>query len=175
MIHMWQLIRADFLAEYDESGYQGRFRKTFHAMTSPGFQAIFLYRISHQLGKLRIPMIGMMLQRIAEVWTGISISPKASIGPGLIIYHFGGVIINGNAEIGRDCRIHHEVTIGNRQPGGPSPKLGDRVMIGAGAKLLGDITIGNDAEIGANAVVLNSVPEKAIAVGVPARVVRTKE
>jgi serine O-acetyltransferase len=112
-----------------------------------------------------------VLQRLTEVWTGVSIPPAASIGPGLLILHFGGIVINGEAVIGSDCTLHHGVTIGNRTPGGRSPRLGDRVLVGAGAKLLGDIGVGDGAAIGANAVVLQDVPAGATAVGIPARVV----
>ena len=83
-------------------------------------------------------------------------------------------MINSQAIIGTECTLHHGVTIGNRHSGGPSPVLGDRVTIGAGAKVLGGIQIGNDVEIGANAVVLEDLPDSAVAVGVPACVVRVK-
>ena len=174
-MNTWKTIQEDFDQEYQHSTYQGRWRQVLHTLTAPGFQGILAYRISHGLLKHRIPFLGVILQRLAEVWTGISISPATKIGAGLVIYHFGGIIINSQAVLGRHCRLHHDVTIGNRVPGGPSPKIGDRVMIGAGARILGGITIGDDVEIGANAVVLEDVPAGAVAVGVPAKVVRVKE
>ncbi|MBI4387757.1 MAG: hypothetical protein HY582_01775 [Candidatus Omnitrophica bacterium] len=124
--------------------------------------------------KHRIPLLGVIIQRLVEVWTGVSIPPAAKIGPGLLIHHFGGIVINGEAVIGSHCDLHHGVTVGNRNSGGPSPKIGDHVMIGAGAKVLGGIKIGNNAEIGANAVVLEDVPDGGVVVGVPARVARIK-
>lgn len=174
-MNLWETIQEDFNQEYQASTYRGHERKIFHALTAPGFQGIMGYRLTHWLAKHRIPLIGIIIQRLVEVWTGISISPLTEIGPGLVIYHFGGVIINSQAVLGKHCKLHHDVTLGNRMPGGPSPKIGDRVMIGVGARVLGGITIGNDAEIGANAVVLESVPDGGIAVGVPAKVVRIKE
>jgi serine O-acetyltransferase len=170
----WETVKTDYQREYQCSTYDGHGRKVFHTVTSPGFQAVFIFRVTHWLYENSIPVIGMILQRFIEIWAGISISPKAKIGPGLVIYHFGGIVINGNAVLGRDCELHHHVTIGNRVPGGPSPELGDRVKVGTGAVIIGGIKIGDEAEIGANAVVLESVPNGAVAVGIPAKVVRQK-
>lgn len=170
----WHCIREDFRQEVRHSGYKGGFRQAFHALTGPGFQAVFLYRLTHGLYRHKIPVIGMILQRFCELWSGVSISPKAKIGPGLVLFHFGGIFINGAVVMGEHCCLHHDVTIGNKKPGGPCPKIGDRVMIGAGARLIGGLTVGSDVEIGANAVVLGDLPERAVAVGIPARVVRTK-
>jgi serine O-acetyltransferase len=171
---MFNTIREDFSQECRCSTYAGGFRKAFHALTAPGFQAVFLFRLSHALAKLRIPLIPVALQRLNELWTGVSISPQTRIGPGLVIYHFGGIVINSKAVLGSHCELHHHVTIGNRKPGGASPVIGDRVAVGTGAVLIGDITVGDDAQIGANAVVLESVPAGGVAVGVPAKVVRVK-
>ena len=167
-------LRRDFRRAYEKSGYEGDLRKKFHTLSSPGFQAVLGYRISRWLMERRIPMLGAVIQRMVEVWTGIPIPSEAKIGPGLLILHFGGIVINGNAQIGSDCTLHHGVTIGNRRSGGPSPKLGDRVFIGAGAKVLGALTVGDDVQIGANAGVLDSVRDGAVAVGIPAKVVRMK-
>lgn len=172
---MFDMIKEDFSEECRLSTYAGNFRKVFHALTAPGFQAVFLFRVSHALAAWRIPLLPVILQRLNELWTGVSISPQTRIGPGLVIYHFGGIVINSKAVLGSHCQLHHHVTIGNRKPGGASPKIGDRVVIGTGAVLIGDITIGDDAEIGANAVVLESVAAGGVAVGVPAKVVRTKK
>ena len=171
---MSSAIHQDFERVYAQTSYQGHFRKVLHVVTAPGFQAILGYRITRWLMEHRVPLIGLLTQRLVEVWTGISIPPAAQIGPGLLIHHFGGIIINGEAVIGSHCDLHHGVTVGNQNSGGPSPKIGDHVMIGAGAKVLGGITIGNDVEIGANAVVLQDVPDGGVAVGVPAKVVRLK-
>jgi len=127
------------------------------------------------LFKHRIPLIGAVIRRLSEIWSGISIPPDANIGPGLLIYHFGGIMINSRAVLGSNCTLHHGVTIGNRQTNGGSPVIGDRVMIGAGAKVIGELTIGNDADIGANAVVTSSMPDCAVIVGIPARIARIKQ
>ena len=170
----WPNLREDYRRACEQTSYRGRLRKWLHVLSSPGFEAVCGYRMTRWLLQRRVPVLGALIQRLVEVWTGISIPPAAMIGPGLLIHHFGGIIINGEAAIGRGCTLHHNVTIGNRVPGGPSPTLGDRVMVGAGAVVLGGITIGNDAEIGANAVVLTSLPQAAVAVGVPAKIVRVK-
>ncbi|HTL48442.1 MAG TPA: serine O-acetyltransferase [Verrucomicrobiae bacterium] len=171
---MFEYLRQDYQRAYNQCGYGGKARRTLHTCTSAGFQAVAAYRASRWLMQKKIPLLGMVIQRVAEVWTGISIPPEASIGPGLLILHFGAIVIHGGAVIGSDFTLHHEVTIGNRVSGGRAPRIGDRVMVGVGAKVLGDITIGHDVQIGANAVVLDDVPDHAVAVGIPARVVRSK-
>jgi serine O-acetyltransferase len=169
---MWPNVTRDYQRAVRQSTYRGAWRGAFHTLTSPGFQAVWSYRMTRWLWRRRIPILGALLQRFTEVWTGVSIPPEASIGPGLLILHFGGIVINNAAVIGEDCTLHHGVTIGNRVSGGPSPRLGDRVMVGAGAKILGGITIGDGAKIGANAVVLDDVPAGATAVGIPAHILQ---
>ncbi len=171
----WPNLTEDFDRVYQHTSYRGHWRKVAHTLTSASFQAVWGYRINHWLVENHIPILGEIIQRFIEVWTGVSIPADTKIGPGLMVLHFGGIVINSSAVIGRQCTLHHGATIGNRVSGGPSPRVGDRVMIGAGAKVLGGITIGNDVEIGANAVVLESLPNGAVAVGVPARVVRVKQ
>lgn len=165
-------LHADFSKVYNQTSYQGHWRKVLITITNPGFQAVFLYRLSRWLMLKKVPVLSLILQRISEVWTGVSIPAETVIGPGLLILHFGGIMINGRSVLGRDCILHHEVTIGNKIPGGGSPKIGDRVTFGAGAKILGDIVIGNDVIIGANAVVLESLPDGAVAGGIPAKILK---
>jgi serine O-acetyltransferase len=104
---------------------------------------------------------------------GIEISPRAQVGPGLHITHHGGVIVNSKAVIGRNCDISHQVTIGmhDRGPRRGVPTIGDNVYIGPGAKLFGNVKVGDDVAIGANCVVNSDVPDRAVVVGVPGRVV----
>ena len=168
------LIQADYNRYYQLSSYQGDFRKWFHTVTNPGFQAVAGYRFCRWLMFKKIPFLGIIVQRLVEVWTGVSIPPEAQIGPGLLILHFGGIMINAKAVIGANCTLHHEVTIGNKKSGGGSPTIGDNVHIGAGAKVLGEIIVGHHVEIGANAVVLDSLPDGAVAVGIPAKVIKVK-
>jgi serine O-acetyltransferase len=104
---------------------------------------------------------------------GIEIAPRTQIGPGLLIGHFGGILISNAAKIGKNCNLSHEVTIGvtNRGERAGVPTLGDNVYIGPGAKIFGAITIGNNVAIGANAVVTRDVPDNAVVAGVPAKVI----
>jgi serine O-acetyltransferase len=151
---------------------------------SPGTIASIHYRIGHWLWSR--PGRGSILRtlskaaylfvnRAMEVFTGISIAPRAHIGPGLHINHFGGVIVGEGVVIGSNCNLSHGVTLGvsGRSDRG-SPHIGDRVFIGPGAKAFGKITVGDDAAIGANAVVTKSVPERSVSVGIPARTVSFK-
>ena len=145
----------------------------------PGFQAIALYRISHWLntrgrkGAIWWPLIVVeaLITRLVEISTGIYISPNAQIGPGLYFPHFGCIFIGDQSVIGRNCDIYQGVTIGygGRRRNGGYPVLGDRVFVAAGAKVLGPIQVGDDAVIGANAVVTKSADARAVLVGVPAR------
>lgn len=112
-----------------------------------------------------------LLFRIVETLTGISFSKSVVIGPGLRIWHFGGIFIHQNVRIGANCTLRQGVTIGNRNVGGPVPVIEDDVELGAYAQVLGGITIGKGARIGAMSVVLCDVPTGATAVGVPARII----
>lgn len=146
-----------------------------------GCVALLLYRFGHKRfiicnRWLRLPwtLIYWFLNKICEIFCGISIHGNAIIGRRLRIEHFGTIIIHGNSIIGDDCVIRHETTIGNRYKDKPydAPVIGNRVNIGAGAKLLGKITIGDDVNIGANAVVLEDLPPNSTAIGCPARIVK---
>jgi serine O-acetyltransferase len=147
------------------------------ALTYAGFWALLSHRIAHFLRALGLPLLPRLAQAAARFATGVDIHPGARIGAGLFIDHGMGTVIGETAEIGTDVTLLHQVTLGARggsrpdPPGRRHPVLGDRVTVGAGAKLLGPIRIGDDARIGANAVVLSDVPEGATAVGVPARIV----
>ncbi|WP_210162967.1 serine O-acetyltransferase [Pleomorphomonas oryzae] len=123
---------------------------------------------------LYIPSI--LMHKVVEIMTGISIPDSAIIGRRLVIEHFGGIIIHGNAVIGDDVIIRQGVTIGNIGNANPSgaPKIGNRVSIGAGAKIIGSLKIGDDVKIGANAVILRDIPSGCTAVGVPARIIRRR-
>jgi len=145
-----------------------------------GFWAITLYRFAHLRLKCRIPVVRQMwyvanriICKWTEVTTGIMLPETVTLGRRVQIEHFGGIIIHGQTVIGDDCIIRQGVTIGNnsRQPDF-APHVGNRVEIGAGAKIIGPITIGSDVAIGANAVVITDVPDNCIAVGVPATIKR---
>ena len=109
--------------------------------------------------------------RVAETLTGISLPKEARVGPGLRIWHFGGIVIHPGVEIGANCVLRQGVTLGDRHPGGPVPVLEDDVELGAYAQVLGGVRVGRGAKVGAMSVVLQDVPPGAVAVGVPARVI----
>jgi serine O-acetyltransferase len=139
-----------------------------------GLHAIWVHRISHWLWTHNLRFIARWLSQIARGLTGIEIHPGAVIGPGFFIDHGMGVVIGETAEIGADVTLYHGVTLGGTSlnKGKRHPTLGDRVVVGAGAKVLGAITIGADSRIGANAVVVKSVPPNSVVVGVPGQVVK---
>jgi serine O-acetyltransferase len=144
-----------------------------------GFWTMLVYRFGRwrygiRWRPLRMPfsLAYKILKIVAEILTGIELPCEVTLGRRFVIDHFGGIVISGDAVLGDDCRIRNGVTIGLRATGQRgSPVIGNRVDIGAGAKLLGSIRIGDDVSIGANAVVLCDVPSNSIAVGVPARIV----
>ena len=143
----------------------------------PHIKAIGIHRIAHRLYRMHLFFLARLISNIARFWTGIEIHPGAKIGRGFLIDHGMGVVIGETAEIGDDCQIYHGVTLGGRGTAHTKrhPTLEDGVMIGAGAKCLGNITIGKGAKVGANAVVLQDVPPYATAVGIPARIITTQE
>lgn len=130
-------------------------------------------RVEAQPGPLRLAMKMPLLavQRLVEAFTGIELPTGATIGPGLRIWHGQGLVLNPKVRLGSHCVLRHGVTVGNLDPGGPVPVVGDRVEFGAYAQVLGGITVGDDARIGAMSVVLQDVPAGATAVGVPARII----
>lgn len=139
-----------------------------------GFKAVRAYRRSHWFYCRNMKFIARMISQHARHRTGIEIHPGAKIGKGLFIDHGMGVVIGETTEIGDNCTIYQNVTLGGtgKENGKRHPTLGNNVLIGSGAKVLGPFTIGDNARIAAGAVVLEEVPANATAVGVPARVVR---
>lgn len=141
----------------------------------PGVRAVIIHRLAHASWNQGFYFIARLLSEIGRFLTGIEIHPAAKIGAGLVIDHGMGVVIGETSIIGDDCTLFHGATLGGvaNIRGKRHPTLGDRVMVGAGAKVLGDIKIGNGAKIGANSVVLKSVPDNATAVGIPAHIQET--
>ena len=139
-----------------------------------GVHAIMAHRVSHHLYKKGHYFSARALSQVARAVTGVEIHPAATIGKRFFIDHGMGVVIGETAEIGDGCTIYQGVTLGGtgKDVGKRHPTLGDNVMVGAGAKVLGPVTIGSNSKIAANAVVLREVPEKSTAVGIPAKVVR---
>ena len=140
----------------------------------PGVHAVLYHRLAHFLYRHRLFFLARLVSQWSRCWTGIEIHPGAKIGRRLVIDHGMGIVIGETAEIGDDCLLYHGVTLGGtgKDQGKRHPTLGNNVMVSAGAKVLGPCTVGGGSRIAANAVVLNSIPPNATAVGVPARVVR---
>jgi serine O-acetyltransferase len=139
----------------------------------PGLWAVWSYRVNHLLWRAHLKLIARWLSQITRFLTGIEIHPAARIGPGLFIDHGMGVVIGETAELGTDVTLYQGVTLGgvSLQKGKRHPTVGDRAVVGAGAKVLGAITVGEGARVGANAVVVRSVPADAVVVGVPGEIV----
>ena len=150
-------------------------RSTFEILlTYSGLHAVMAYRVSHWFYKKKLFTIARIISQAARFFTGIEIHPGAKIGKGLFIDHGMGVVIGETAEIGDNCLIYQGVTLGGtgKEHGKRHPTLGNNVMVGAGAKVLGPFKVGDNAKIAANAVVLAEVPPNTTAVGVPARIVK---
>jgi serine O-acetyltransferase len=144
----------------------------------PGLHALGWYRIAHLLYQIKLILLAKLLMNLAKVLTGIEIHPAARIGKGLFIDHGMGVVIGETTTIGNDVTIFQGVTLGgrgNETAKKRHPTICDGAMIASGAKVLGPITIGKEAKVGANAVVLKDVPAYATAVGIPARIVIKEE
>jgi len=141
----------------------------------PGFHAVLMHRISHRLFKAGIPILPRFLSQISRFLTGIEIHPGATIGHRFFIDHGMGVVIGETAEIGDDVLIYQGVTLGGtgHERGKRHPTIGNKVVIGTGAKVLGGITIGNNVKIGAGSVVVKPVPNNSTVVGIPGRIVRS--
>lgn len=143
------------------------------ALGYPGVHAVWGYRVAHRMWQepaLKLP--ARLLSQLVRAITGVEIHPGARIGRRLFIDHGMGVVIGATAEVGDDVVMFHGTTLGgtSMRHGKRHPTVGDRVMIGAGAKVLGPVYLGDDSRIGANAVVIHDVPPGAVAVGVPAKV-----
>ncbi len=139
-----------------------------------GLHAVIAHRISHVLYEKKLFFAARFVSQTSRFFTGIEIHPGAKIGRGLFIDHGTAVVIGETAEIGENCTIYQGVTLGGtgKHIGKRHPTLGDNVMVGAGAKVLGPFKIGNNSKIASNAVVLEAIPENSTAVGIPARVVK---
>jgi serine O-acetyltransferase len=139
----------------------------------PGLHAVWGYRVSHRLWSRELKLAARLVSALVRFVTGVDIHPAATIGTGLFIDHATAVVIGQTAEVGDDVTIYQGVTLGGTslQHVKRHPTVGDRVTIGAGAKVLGPVTIGHDSRIGANAVVVRDVPPNSVVVGVPGQVI----
>ncbi len=139
-----------------------------------GLHALIAYRIAHSLWKAKLYLLARLISQCARFWTGIEIHPGALIGKGFFIDHGMGVVIGETTIVGDNVTLYQGVTLGGtgKETGKRHPTLGDNIVVGAGAKVLGNIEIGSNSYIGANAVVLRSMPENTTVVGVPARITK---
>jgi serine O-acetyltransferase len=142
----------------------------------PGLHAILLHRLAHKLYGWRVPLAPRLLSQIGRFLTGIEIHPGATIGRRFFIDHGMGVVIGETAEVGDDVLLYQGVTLGGtgNEKGKRHPTLGNHVVVGTGAKVLGSIRIGDNVKIGAGSVVVHPVPDNCTVVGIPGRVVRTR-
>ena len=145
-------------------------------LTYAGFHAMLAYRIAHLFHTWGVPIIPRVISQLARWLTGIEIHPAAKIGRGFFIDHGMGVVIGETTEIGDHVTLFQGVTLGGtgKERGKRHPTLGNHVVVGAGAKILGGIKIGDNVKIGANSVVLKSVPPNSTVIGVPARIIKTE-
>ncbi|PLV59367.1 serine O-acetyltransferase [Thermotoga sp. KOL6] len=141
------------------------------------FQGLMWYRFAHFLYKWKLKILAYLLYHFVRTVFSMDIHPAAEIAPGVVIDHGIGVVIGSTATVGRGTLIYHGVTLGTKKPcsGKRHPDIGENVMIGTGAKVLGPIKVGNNVVIGANAVVLEDIPDNAVVVGVPAKIVKWRE
>ena len=153
-------------------------RNTWEVITCyPGFHAMLFHRLAHCLWAARLRWLGRMVSHLGRWFTGIEIHPGATIGRRFFIDHGMGVVIGETAEIGDDCTLYHAVTLGGTtwNKGKRHPTLRNNVVVGAGAKILGPITVGEGARVGSNAVVVKDIPAGATAIGVPARIIEASD
>ncbi len=168
---MFGRLREDIASIFDRDPAA---RNTWEVLTCyPGLHALLIHRLSHWLWTLRLYWLGRMVSHVGRFLTGIEIHPGATVGRRVFIDHGMGVVIGETAEIGEDCTLYHGVTLGGTSwnKGKRHPTLERGVVIGAGAKVLGPIVVGEGARIGSNAVVVKDVPPGATAVGIPARII----
>lgn len=168
---MFTLLRRDIQAVFERDPAA---RSTLEILLCyPGMHALWGQRVAHWLWARGFKFLGRWVSQIVRALTGIEIHPGATLGPGFFIDHGMGVVIGETAEVGADVTLYHGVTLGGTSlnKGKRHPTIGDRVVIGAGAKILGAITIGHDSRIGANAVVVKPVPPNSVVVGVPGQIV----
>lgn len=153
-------------------------RSALETLTAcPGLHAILFHRMNHWLWNKRLYLVARLMAHLARFLTGIEIHPGAKIGRRFFIDHGMGIVIGETAEIGDDCSIYHGVTLGGTtwNKGKRHPTLRNHVVIGAGAKVLGPITLGEGSRVGSNAVVVKNIPDGATVVGIPGRIVARRE
>jgi len=170
---MFSVIRQDLQAVFDRDPAARTTLEVF--LTYAGFQALLAHRVAHRLWKMRLRLLGRLVSQGARWVTGVEIHPGALIGNGFFIDHGMGVVIGETTEIGDYVTLFQGVTLGGtgKEKGKRHPTLGNHVVVGSGAKVLGNIRIGDSVKIGANSVVLRSVPSNSTVTGIPGRIVKS--
>ncbi|HIK14223.1 MAG TPA: serine O-acetyltransferase [Leptolyngbyaceae cyanobacterium M33_DOE_097] len=165
----WQTLQADFRIIFERDPAAHHWLEVL--LCYPGFHAILFYRLAHGLHLRQVALLPRLLSHLARFLTGIEIHPGATIGKGVFIDHGMGVVIGETSIVGDYCLIYQGVTLGGtgKETGKRHPTLGSHVVVGAGAKVLGNIQVGDYARIGAGSIVLREVPAHCTAVGVPGR------
>ncbi|MBK1720850.1 serine O-acetyltransferase [Thiocystis violacea] len=172
---VWSIIAEDVDCIFDRDPAA---RTRFEVYTTyPGIHAVILYRLAHPLWRRGLRWLPRFIAYIARIWTSIDIHPGADIGRRFFIDHGAGVVIGETAEIGDDVTLYHGVTLGGTswRKGKRHPTLGDGCVVGAGAKILGPVILGQHVKVGANSVVIGNVPSDSTVVGIPAKVVKSRQ
>jgi serine O-acetyltransferase len=169
---LWQLLAADIRAKARWCYESTSWRAIVKTLLTDGTAAMVWYRLMQWAGRWRLVPLEMLFNKLNAICCNCIIGRGAQFGPGFVLIHSTGVVINGQVRGGEHVYVEHQVTIGAERR--ESPRLGNHVFLGAGAKIVGAVTIGDDVRIGANAVVLDDIPSGATAVGIPAKVVRTR-
>ena len=172
---MFSRIKEDINSVFDRDPAA---RTVFEVLTNyPGLHAVWVHRLSHKLWKANLKWLARTFSTVARWLTGVEIHPGATIGRRFFIDHGMGVVIGGTAEIGDDVTLYQGVTLGGTswKAGKRHPTLGNNVVIGAGAQVLGPINIGDGGKVGSNSVVVKDVPANATAVGIPGKIVNAKK
>lgn len=166
---MWECVRADIHRVTHKE--RGILRKLGSILFHPGLHAVLLYRLRRWLHLHHMHLLAAPIGYMSAWLTGAQISPRATIGKGLAIYHPQGIVIGAAAVIGEYCTLVHDNVIGQLSGGGDRPTIGDHFLAGTGAKILGRIRIGDNVRVGPNAVIVRSIPDGVTVVAAPARIV----
>ena len=176
---MWKGIKELYLDAKNISDKDPASKNVLYViLLYPGFHALLFYRIAHFFNNLHLKFVARLISQLARFLTGIEIHPGAQIGKRLFIDHGMGIVIGETTTIGNYCTIYHGVTLGGTGTGKDKykrhPDLGNNVIVGCGAKVLGPIRVGNNVKIGANAVVVKAVEDNSTIVGVPGKIISKK-
>jgi serine O-acetyltransferase len=173
MISLGRLILEDLRAKSEWNYQREDWRALLRTLASDGTSAMILYRLMQWATERRLSPAAVAFNKLNAVFNNCIVGRGAHFGPRFVLIHATGIVINSDVRGGCDVRVEHQVTIGSERR--QAPLLGDQVFIGAGAKIIGGVRVGNDVKIGANAVVVHDVPAHCTVVGVPARIVRRRQ